>query len=145
MLGFLPGFAYLGPVDPSIAAPRRPIPRERVRAGSVGIAGQQTGVYPLDSPGGGQIVGHTFTRMFETERWPAALLAPGDSVRFVPAAHDTPREMTRLPAGTQSTAAKRSITVIEPGLFTTIQDSGRWGHQASGVPVSGAMDWIAYR
>ena len=145
MLGFLPGFAYLGPVDPAIAAPRRSIPRERVRAGSVGIAGQQTGVYPLDSPGGWQIVGHTFTRMFETERWPAALLAPGDSVRFVPAAHDTPREMTRLSAGAQSTAAKRSITVIEPGLFTTIQDSGRWGHQASGVPVSGAMDWIAYR
>ena len=145
MLGFLPGFAYLGPVDSAIAAPRRSVPRERVRAGSVGIAGQQTGVYPLDSPGGWQIVGHTFSRMFDAERWPAALLAPGDSVRFVPEEHDTPREMTRVAAGAQSTTAKRSITVIEPGLFTTIQDGGRWGHQASGVSVSGAMDWIAYR
>jgi antagonist of KipI len=145
MLGFLPGFAYLGPVDSAIAAPRRSVPRERVRAGSVGIAGGQTGVYPLDSPGGWQIVGHTFTRMFDAERWPAALLAPGDSVRFVPEVHDTPREMSRAPAGAQSTTAQRSITVIEPGLFTTIQDGGRWGHQASGVPVSGAMDWIAYR
>lgn len=145
MLGFLPGFAYLGPVDPVIAAPRRSVPRERVRAGSVGIAGRQTGVYPLDSPGGWQIVGHTFTRMFDTERWPAALLAPGDSVRFVPEVHDTPREMTHVSAGAQSTTAKRSITIIEPGLFTTIQDGGRWGHQVSGVPVSGAMDWMAYR
>ena len=145
MMGFLPGFAYLGPVDPAIAAPRRSAPRERVRAGSVGIAGQQTGVYPLDSPGGWQIVGHTFTRMFDAERWPAALLAPGDSVRFVPQPHEPPRETARMSAGAQSTTARRSVTVVEAGLFTTIQDAGRWGHQASGVPVSGAMDWIAYR
>lgn len=145
MLGFLPGFAYLGPVDPAIAIPRRSTPRERVRAGSVGIAGQQTGVYPLDSPGGWQIVGHTFTRMFDAEQWPVSHLAPGDSVRFVPQPHEPARDMTRVSAGAQSTTARRSVTVIEPGLFTTIQDAGRWGHQASGVPVSGAMDWIAYR
>jgi len=145
MLGFLPGFAYLGPVDPVIAMPRRAAPRERVRAGSVGIAGQQTGVYSLDSPGGWQIVGHTFTRMFDAEQWPAALLAPGDGVRFVPQPHAPPREMARVSAGAQLTTARRAITVIEPGLFTTIQDAGRWGHQASGVPVSGAMDWLAYR
>ena len=145
MLGFLPGFAYLGPVDPVIAVPRRSAPRERVRAGSIGIAGQQTGVYPLDSPGGWQIVGHTFTRMFDVEQWPVALLAPGDSVRFVPQPHEPPPDMTRASGGALSTTARRSITVIEPGLLTTIQDAGRWGHQASGVPVSGAMDWIAYR
>lgn len=145
MLGFLPGFAYLGQVDPSIAAPRRPVPRERVRAGSVGIAGQQTGVYPLDSPGGWQIVGHTFTRMFDAEQWPAALLTPGDSVRFVPQPHEAPRDTTRMSAGAHSTTARRSLTVIEPGLFATVQDGGRWGHQAAGVPVSGAMDWVAYR
>jgi KipI family sensor histidine kinase inhibitor len=145
MLGFLPGFAYLGPVDPSIAAPRRSVPRERVRAGSLGIAGQQTGVYPLDSPGGWQIIGHTFTRMFDAGQWPAALLAPGDSVRFVPQPHEARRETRRLSPGVQSTAAPRSMTVIEPGLFSTIQDGGRWGHQSSGVPVSGAMDSIAYR
>jgi antagonist of KipI len=83
--------------------------------------------------------------MFDADQWPAALLAPGDSVRFVPQSHEPPREMTRVSAGPQSTTARRAITVIEPGLFTTIQDAGRWGHQASGVPVSGAMDWIAYR
>ena len=117
----------------------------RVRAGSIGIAGQQTGVYPLDSPGGWQIVGHTFTRMFDVEQWPVALLAPGDSVRFVPQPHEPPPGMTRASGGALSTTARRSITVIEPGLLTTIQDAGRWGHQTSGVPVSGAMDWVAYR
>ncbi len=59
MLGFVPGFAYMGRVDPSIAAPRHRVPRERVPAGSVGIAGLQTGVYPVESPGGWQLIGHT--------------------------------------------------------------------------------------
>jgi KipI family sensor histidine kinase inhibitor len=145
MLGFLPGFAYLGTVESSIAAPRRSVPRDRVRAGSVGIAGQQTAVYPLDSPGGWQIIGHTFMRMFDAEKWPAALLAPGDSVRFVPQAHEPRGEATRVAAGALSSTARRSVTVIEPGIFSTIQDGGRWGHQASGVPVAGAMDWVAYR
>ncbi len=84
MLGFVPGFAYMGRVDSSIAAPRHRVPRERVPAGSVGIAGEQTGVYPIESPGGWQLVGHTDARMFDTSREPASLLAPGDLVRFVP-------------------------------------------------------------
>lgn len=83
MLGFLPGFAYLGGVDPSIAMPRRSSPRTRVPAGSVGIAGSQTGVYPGESPGGWQLVGRTSTRMFDATRTPPALLAPGDHVRFI--------------------------------------------------------------
>jgi len=145
MLGFLPGFAYLGPVDPAIAAPRRPSPRERVRAGSVGIAGGQTAVYPLDSPGGWQIIGHTPMRLFDVDQQPAAVLAPGDSVRF----RNEPRVSQQRSALTrpvvQLTNAARSMMVIEPGLFTTVQDSGRWGHQVSGVPVSGAMDWVAHR
>ena len=81
MLGFLPGFAYLGDVDASIAAPRRAAPRTRVPAGSVGIAGLQTGVYPQASPGGWQIIGHTDARMFDASS--GALLQPGDRVRFV--------------------------------------------------------------
>ena len=145
MLGFLPGFAYMGSVDPAIAAPRRSSPRDRVRAGSVGIAGQQTAVYPLDSPGGWQIIGHTLTRMFDPERWPPAVLAPGDTVRFRPESHEPRRDITGVRPGAHSTNAPRSITVIEQGLFTTVQDGGRWGHQSSGVPVSGAMDWISYR
>jgi KipI family sensor histidine kinase inhibitor len=83
MLGFVPGFAYMGRVDSSIAAPRHRVPRERVPAGSVGIAGGQTGVYPVDSPGGWQLIGRTTTVMFDPSREPASLLAPGDLVRFV--------------------------------------------------------------
>ena len=83
MLGFVPGFAYMGRVDPSIAAPRHRVPREKVSAGSVGIAGLQTGVYPVDSPGGWQLIGHTTTVMFDANREPPSLLAAGDVVRFV--------------------------------------------------------------
>ncbi len=83
MLGFLPGFAYLGQVDATIAAPRRATPRQAVPAGSVGIAGRQTGVYPRVSPGGWQIIGRTDAPMFEAVGG-KSLLAPGDRVRFVP-------------------------------------------------------------
>ena len=84
MLGFVPGFAYMGRVDPSIAAPRHRVPRERVPAGSVGIAGLQTGVYPVDSPGGWQLIGHTTAVMFDARRDRPSLLAAGDLVQFVP-------------------------------------------------------------
>lgn len=84
MLGFVPGFAYMGRVDPTIAAPRHRVPREKVPAGSVGIAGEQTGVYPMETPGGWQLVGRTHLRMFDPTRERPSLLAPGDLVRFVP-------------------------------------------------------------
>jgi inhibitor of KinA len=87
MLGFVPGFAYMGRVDPSIAAPRHRVPRERVPAGSVGIAGGQTGVYPVESPGGWQLIGRTTTVMFDADRPKPSLLAAGDLVRFVPVPH----------------------------------------------------------
>ena len=85
MLGFVPGFAYLGRVPSSIAAPRHRVPRERVPAGSVGIAGQQTGVYPIETPGGWQLIGRTDSVMFDAGRTPASLLTAGDMARFVPA------------------------------------------------------------
>jgi len=84
MLGFVPGFSYMGRVDPSIAAPRHRVPRERVPAGSVGIAGGQTGVYPVESPGGWQLIGRTTTVMFDPDRSRPSLLSAGDLVRFVP-------------------------------------------------------------
>lgn len=84
MLGFLPGFAYLGTVDAGIAMPRRVSPRERVLAGSVGIAGRQTGVYPCDSPGGWQLIGRTPWRVFDATRSDPALMRAGDLVRFRP-------------------------------------------------------------
>ena len=84
MLGFVPGFAYMGRVDQSIAASRHRVPREKVPAGSVGIAGLQTGVYPVESPGGWQLIGRTDTVMFDPNRQNPSLLAAGDLVRFVP-------------------------------------------------------------
>jgi inhibitor of KinA len=84
MLGFLPGFAYLGVVDRRIAAPRRTTPRVAVAAGSVGIAGSQTGVYPRSSPGGWNIIGRTPLVMFEPSRENASLVTAGVSVRFRP-------------------------------------------------------------
>jgi KipI family sensor histidine kinase inhibitor len=84
MLGFVPGFAYMGRVDQSIAAPRHRVPRERVPVGSVGLAGLQTGVYPVESPGGWQLIGRTATVMFDPHRERPSLLSAGDVVRFVP-------------------------------------------------------------
>lgn len=82
LLGFVPGWAYLSELDPSLRLPRRPEPRPRVRAGSVAIAASQTGVYPLDTPGGWHIIGHTETVMFDPAREAPALLRAGDTVRF---------------------------------------------------------------
>ena len=84
MLGFVPGFCYMGRVDRRIAAPRRSVPRDRVPAGSVGIAGEQTGVYPITSPGGWQLIGRTSAVMFDPGRADPTLLHPGDLVRFKP-------------------------------------------------------------
>ena len=146
MLGFLPGFAYMATVDETIAAPRKATPRVRVPAGSVGIAGRQTGIYPSESPGGWQIVGRTGLAVFDPARTPPALFLPGDEVRFVPVdsrpdivVSGFSRTGVRLEAGT------RFITILRPGLLTTIQDSGRWGYQGLGVPVSGPMDPAAQR
>ena len=82
MLGFLPGFAYLGMVSDRIAAPRLAAPRLKVPAGSVGIAGNQTGVYPIESPGGWQLIGITPFKMFDAGRTNSFLLKAGDRVRF---------------------------------------------------------------
>ncbi|MCJ7622886.1 MAG: 5-oxoprolinase subunit PxpB [Anaerolineaceae bacterium] len=84
MMGFTPGFPYLGGMDLAIATPRLETPRTHVLAGSVGIAGEQTGVYPIDSPGGWQIIGRTYLSLFDPEREKPFLLSPGDQVRFVP-------------------------------------------------------------
>lgn len=82
-LGFLPGFAYCGMLDPRIVAPRLGRPRERVPAGAVAIADSQTAVYPLDSPGGWRLIGHTDERIFDAAKDPPTLIRPGDRVRFV--------------------------------------------------------------
>ncbi len=150
MLGFLPGFAYLGTVDEAIAVPRHATPRVKVPGGSVGIAGRQTGVYPRDSPGGWQLIGRTPMSLFDPHRTPAALVVPGDTVRFV-------RDKISAPvvSGFSRTAeasvrlkpdtTRAPLPSFVPASYTTIQDTGRWGHQASGVPVSGPMDRLSHR
>jgi KipI family sensor histidine kinase inhibitor len=82
MLGFTPGFTYMGSVDERIAAPRLSVPRLRVPAGSVGIAGAQTGIYPAPTPGGWQIVGRTPVKPFDLQREEPFLFKPGDAVQF---------------------------------------------------------------
>jgi inhibitor of KinA len=83
MIGFLPGFAYLGEVDERIAVPRKRSPRLRVPPGSVAIGGRQTGVYPLESPGGWHIIGRTDMKMFDPENVDLCPLRPGDQVKFI--------------------------------------------------------------
>ncbi len=82
LLGFVPGWAYLSELDPSLQIPRRPQPRPRVAAGSVAIASAQTGIYPLDTPGGWHILGTTDTVMFDPARDQPSLFTAGDTVRF---------------------------------------------------------------
>ncbi|MDK9358733.1 5-oxoprolinase subunit PxpB [Lelliottia sp. V106_10] len=83
-LGFQPGFPYLGGLPEQLHTPRRGEPRLQVPAGSVGIGGQQTGIYPLASPGGWQLIGLTPLALFDAHREEPVLLRPGDTVRFVP-------------------------------------------------------------
>ena len=85
VIGFVPGFAYLGVLDPRLVIPRREAPRKRVPAGSVAIAEAQTGIYPSATPGGWHLIGTTDVRMFDPSRSEPALFAVGDRVRFVPA------------------------------------------------------------
>jgi inhibitor of KinA len=88
MLGFTPGFPYLGGLSPRLATPRLETPRERVPAGGVGIGGAQTGIYPVESPGGWRLVARTPLRLFDPGAPAPFLLAPGDRLRFVPVERD---------------------------------------------------------
>lgn len=85
MVGFVPGWAYLGPLPEELITPRRAVPRTIVPAGSVAIAGQQTGIYPLDSPGGWNVIGRTSVRLFLPDSDPPSLFRAGDRVKFFPA------------------------------------------------------------
>lgn len=83
MIGFTPGFPYLGGMNDKIAAPRLQIPRTKIPAGSVGIAGKQTGIYPIESPGGWQLIGRTPVRLYDPYRKEPVLLNAGDYIKFV--------------------------------------------------------------
>ena len=143
MLGFSPGFAYMGNVPEFIATPRLAAPRTRVPAGSVAIAARQTGIYPQSTPGGWRILGRTNLTLFDPQRDPACFFQPGDRVRFVPI--QTFEDLAASPVTQPAIAGQHAIEVIAPGLLTTVQDLGRFGYQRYGVPISGAMDSFALR
>lgn len=82
MIGFVPGFAYMGRMDNRLSTPRKEVPAAKIPAGSVGIAGNQTGIYPLETPGGWQIIGRTPLKMFDVNRAQPSLLKGGDRVSF---------------------------------------------------------------
>jgi len=152
MLGFTPGYPYLGGMDPKIAVPRLKTPRTETPAGSVGIAGNQTGIYPVTSPGGWRIIGRTPIKLFDPLRQPPVLVQSGDTIRFVPVTEERYQELkeaeeskTAQLSETAAAGGTPFFEVIRPGLLTTVQDLGRVGYQAEGVPVAGAMDRFSLR
>jgi KipI family sensor histidine kinase inhibitor len=156
MLGFSPGFCYLGDLDDALETPRQATPRVRVASGSVAVAGRQTGIYPVASPGGWNIIGRTGARLFDPSREQPFLIQPGDTVRFVPVDESisspspgAPEERavpeTVAPTRQGDTENRPYITIEAPGMLTTVQDGGRHGYRRYGVPTGGAMDQDAYR
>jgi len=110
MLGFLPGFPYLGGMPPRIAAPRLETPRTKIPAGSVGIAGNQTGIYPMESPGGWRLIGRTPLKIFDPSREPPALFQAGDYLVFVSI---TPEEFSQLKDMVAQNKYAAKITLME--------------------------------
>lgn len=140
LLGFMPGFAYLGLLPAELATPRLATPRQRVPPGSVGIAGRQTGIYPSASPGGWNLIGRTSLRLFDALAEPPARIEPGDRVRFEAAAELPEPGRDEAPARAPAAPA---VEVLAGGLLTTVQDLGRHGHRRLGVGRSGAADPLA--
>ncbi|MGK4007737.1 carboxyltransferase domain-containing protein [Sorangium sp. So ce1036] len=147
LLGFLPGFAYMGDVAERLVRPRRATPRPSVPAGSVAIAGTFTGIYPMSSPGGWTLLGRAVSAppLFDADRDPPALFAPGDRVRFIavapedagpppPAARPAPRE----------DRAPRALGIVAAPPGATVQDAGRRGMLSKGLPPSGPLDAVTH-
>jgi KipI family sensor histidine kinase inhibitor len=144
-LGFAPGFAYLTGLDPSLHAARLPTPRPRVPAGSVGIGGPYTGIYPSATPGGWRLIGRCPIRLFDEESDPPNLLRPGDRVRFAPVGparfRALEQELARASSRSDTSPGGRPVfRIVKPGLFTSVQGAPRVGGGASGLPPGGAMD-----
>lgn len=146
VVGFTPGFAYMGMTDDKLALPRRDSPRTRVRRGSVAIAMGQTGVYPSDTPGGWHLLGRADPDvLFDVDRDPPSRFVPGDRVKFVPVNELPETSSARRRSTPKRLTGQTVLEVVEPGLLTTVQDLGRPGYQRYGVPVAGAADAVALR
>ncbi|MCC6316013.1 MAG: 5-oxoprolinase subunit PxpB, partial [Thermomicrobiales bacterium] len=163
-MGFCPGFAFLLGLPPELATPRRATPRTRVPIGSVAIGGAQTGVYPLETPGGWNAIGVTDLALFDLSRPDPFYLRPGDAVRFVAVTGESdargdapdlagagragssgqPESASAFGAATAAADAGRAIALIEGGAQTTVQDLGRPGSMRFGVTPGGALDRRAH-
>ena len=143
IVGFLPGFAYMGPVDPRLVVPRRGAPRPRVEPQSVAIAGPYTGIYPIASPGGWNLIGRSLGPLpFDPSREEPFLFAPGDRVRFravEPSEADAPARAVHVPMELTDPEGPALVIARAAGL-ATIQDAGRIGFVSRGVPPSGPLD-----
>jgi KipI family sensor histidine kinase inhibitor len=140
IVGFLPGFAYLAGLDRRLVVPRRSAPRPRVPAGSVGVAGDFTGVYPFASPGGWRLVGRALeSAPFDPTADATTRFAPGDGVRFV-AVERGEREVSAPPRREPVDPSRPALVVEAAPPGTTVQDGGRAGLLARGVPASGPLD-----
>jgi inhibitor of KinA len=106
MLGFTPGFCYLGGMDERIATPRKKTPRLAIPAGAVGIADKQTGIYPIESPGGWQLIGKTPLKLFNPARKPEFLIRAGDFIKFIPLTNEEYQDI---------------LNKVEKGLYETIK------------------------
>jgi KipI family sensor histidine kinase inhibitor len=140
LVGFTPGFAYLGLLPEALDTPRRATPRVRVPAGAVAIAGHQTAVYPSASPGGWNLIGRTHVRCFDPAREPPVRIAAGDRVRFFAVDELAAPKPAPLPP---ASPADPALEVVEAGLLTSVQDSGRGGLRRHGVSRAGALDPVA--
>lgn len=155
MMGFTPGFAYMGTVDEQLFSKRKDEPRLKIPAGSVAIAGNQTGIYPLETPGGWNIIGRTAVTLFDKEREPPFLLKAGDTVKFVPVTKEEFESRLTPPSdGVKNTnklvvhqtgASDKGILIQQCGFLTTLQDTGRTGFLQYGVTHGGAMDLFSYQ
>lgn len=112
MLGFSPGFLYLGGMDERIFTPRLSTPRSAIPAGSVGIAGMQTGIYPSESPGGWQLIGRTPLKLYDETREPPVFVEAGDYIRYVPIDE---QEFLRIQAEVEKGIYQVSIRKINEG------------------------------
>ena len=141
-VGFTPGFPFMAELPPPLRLPRRPAPRPRVPAHSVGLAGAQTGIYPQESPGGWNLIGRTLVRVYDPHRDPIFLLQPGDRVRFVPAEGEPPPPPE--PVELLGREGRPLLRVLEPGLLTLPLDRGRYRAGRYGLARSGPLDARAF-
>ena len=174
MMGFLPGFPYLGGMEKCLETPRLETPRTKIPAGSVAIGGAQTGLYPVESPGGWNIIGRTPLKLFDLNRNPHFLYNSGDKIRFEPISRkefedfdvyaendwlwkngfeaEAVQHSHSVVAGRKKPGEKNiphyecggGIKILVAGLLTTVQDKGTNGFQKYGISQSGAMDEISF-